>query len=196
MRRVLLFLLVAFVECLTPVREYWIRRDIFNGVKAPEFSIYDKSGKSILYRIESRYNALHSVELVDQASKQVVAKLKNQVTLFLYEGTIEILDSQSQQWTTGTISQNLKFLNHRSTIEWNGRKISMEHSIASLTTRFFDENQNGQLVAEYVVSLSSLVWANKYTMKIYSNNIPDAIFMLGLSVRDFIITQHRSKKSG
>lgn len=193
MQRVLLILLVSFAECLTPLREYWIRRDVFNGVKAPEFSIYDKSGKTMLYRIESRYNAIHSVELIDQSSKQVVAKLKNKITFFLYEGTLEILDPQSQQWVTGKISQNLKLLNHKSIIEWNGKKMSMEHSVASLTTRFLDENRNGQLAAEYIVSLSSVVWATKYTMKIYSNDIPDVVYMLGLSVRDFITTQHRSK---
>ena len=195
MQRALVFLLITLANCLTPLREYHIRRDILNGVKAPEFSIFDKTGKILQYRIESRYNGLHSVELVAYPSKQVVARLKNKITWLLYEGTVEILDAQSQQWSTGKISQNLQLLNHKSTIEWNGRRLLMEHSIASLTTRFSDENQNGQLLAEYILSLSSVVWANKYTLKVYSNDIPDAIYIFGLTVRDYLGTQ-RKRKSG
>ena len=193
MQGVLLVLLFTLVNCLTPLREYHIRRDILNGVKAPEFSIFDQTGKILQYRIESRYNGLHSVELVAYPSKQVVARLKNTFTWLLYEGTFEILDTQSQQWRTGKISQNLKLFNHKSTIEWNGRRLLMEHSIASLTTRFSDEDRNGQMLAEYKVSLSSVLWATKYTLKVYSNEIPDAIYIFGLTVRDYITTKQRSK---
>lgn len=194
MQYIVLVLLVTLVNGLSPLREYHIRRDILNGVKAPEFSIFDKTGKILQYRVESRYNGLHSVELVAYPSKTVVARLKNKITWLLYEGTVEILDTQSQQWSTGKISQNLKLLSHKSTIEWNGRRLLMEHSIASLTTRFSDENQNGQSLAEYTVPLLS-VWANKYNLKVYSNDIPDAIYIFGLTVRDYLGTQ-RKRKSG
>lgn len=169
-------------------REYSIRRDIIVGVKAPEFSVFDPSGKNLIYRIESKFWGLHKIELVSRPSKQVVGRLTNKITFLLYEANFEILDPTTQQWVPGTIKQNFKILNHRSTIEWNGRRLSMEHNIASLTTRFLDDQQGGNLVGEYKVSLHSLIWATKYSMKIYDDSLPEAIFLFGLAARDYIIT--------
>ncbi|CAF3070621.1 unnamed protein product [Rotaria socialis] len=179
---------------LTPTREYAVRRDILVGVKAPEFSIFDKSGKNLQYRIESKYLGLQKIELVSYPSKQVVGRLNSKVTWFLYEATFEILNSQTQQWITGSINQKLQILNHRSVIEWNGRRILMEHNIASLTTRFLDDQRGGQLVAEYKVSLASMFWATKYSLQIFSSDLPDALFIFGLSARDYIITKNSQKK--
>ncbi|CAF2392582.1 unnamed protein product [Rotaria sp. Silwood2] len=179
------------VLCVSPVREYSIRRDLIVGVKAPEFSVYDKSGKDLQYRMESRITGLHKIDLIAYPSKQTVARLNNKITWFLYEATFEILDPATQQWTTGTISQNLRILNHRSVIQWNGRRLLMEHNVASLTTRFLDDQQGGQLVAEYQVSLPSLVWATKYSLQIFTDDLPDAIFLFGLAARDYITTQRK-----
>ncbi|CAF1648855.1 unnamed protein product, partial [Rotaria sp. Silwood1] len=78
-------------------REYVVKKDFITGFKAGEFSIYDQTGKNFQYRVESRYNAAHSVELVAYPSKQVIARLKNQLTFFLYKGTLEILDAASKK---------------------------------------------------------------------------------------------------
>ncbi|CAF3937818.1 unnamed protein product [Rotaria magnacalcarata] len=175
---------------LTPVREYAVRRDILVGVKAPEFSIFDKSGKNLQYRIESKYLGLHKIELVSYPSKQVVGRLNSKVTWFLYEATFEILNSQTQQWTTGSINQKLQILNHKSVIEWNGRRILMEHNIPSLTTRFLDDQRGGQLVAEYKVSLASVFWATKYSLQIFSSDLPDALFIFDEKENIFLLSRN------
>ncbi|CAF1436002.1 unnamed protein product [Rotaria sp. Silwood1] len=191
MLRILLLSFITIIACSTSKREYVIKKDFFTGVKAGEFSVYDRTGKNLQYRIESRYNALHSVELVAYPSKQVIARLKNQITLLLYKGTLEILDAKSNKWITGTINQKLKVLNHKSIINWNGRQLSMKHNIPSFTTKFFDEAQRNRLVAEYRIHMVASTVANKYTMKIFTDEIPDALFLLCLTVRDHIIASKK-----
>lgn len=197
MLKILVLIAAANVAvCLTPVREFWIRRDLLVGVKAPEFSVYDKSGKNIQYRIESKYFQLHSIELIAQPSKQVVARLKSKPTWFLYEGSFSVLDPKTQEWTNGNFSQNLRVLSHRSVIQYEGRRFLMEHSAGSLTTKFLDDQNAGQVVGQYKVSLPSMVWATKYTMEIYDKELPDAIFLFGLAVRDYIITERKRTTKG
>ncbi|CAF1003730.1 unnamed protein product [Rotaria sp. Silwood1] len=191
MLRILLLSFITIIACSTSKREYVIKKDFFTGVKAGEFSVYDRTGKNLQYRIESRYNALHSVELVAYPSKQAIARLKNQITLLLYKGTLEILDAKSNKWITGTINQKLKVLNHKSVINWNGRQLSMKHNIPSFTTKFFDEAQRNRLVAEYRIHMVASAVANKYTMKIFTDEIPDALFLLCLTVRDHIIASKK-----
>ncbi|CAF2819499.1 unnamed protein product [Rotaria sp. Silwood2] len=192
MLRIFLLLFITIIACSTSKREYVVKKDFLTGVKAGEFSIYDQTGKNLQYRVESRYNALHSVELVAYPSKQVIARLKNQITLLLYKGTLEILDAKSNKWITGTINQKLKILNHKSVIDWNGRRLVMKHSIPSFTTRFFDEAQRNRLVAEYRIHVVSSMVTNKYTMKIFTDEIPDALFLLCLTVRDHIVASKKS----
>ncbi|CAF0942524.1 unnamed protein product [Rotaria sordida] len=191
MLRILFLLFITIITCSTSKREYVIKKDFLTGIKAGEFSVYDQTGKILQYRIESRYNALHSVELVAYPSKQVIARLKNQITLLLYKGKLEILDPKSNKWITGTINQKLKVLNHKSTINWNGRQLTMKHNVASFTTKFFDEKQRNRLMAEYRIHVVSSVVTNKYTMKIFTDELPDALFLLCLTVRDHIVASKK-----
>ncbi|CAF3839249.1 unnamed protein product [Rotaria sp. Silwood1] len=173
-------------------REYVVKKDFITGFKAGEFSIYDQTGKNFQYRVESRYNAAHSVELVAYPSKQVIARLKNQLTFFLYKGTLEILDAASKKkWITGTINQKLKMLSHTSIIDWNGKRLFMKHNFPSFTTQFFDETQGNRLMAEYRIHVVSSIVTNKYTMKIFTDEIPDALFLLCLTVRDHLVASKR-----
>ncbi len=58
-------------------RQYVIEKDFFTGLKAGEFSIYDQSGRNLLYRLESRYAVAQRLELYAYPGKQLVASLRN-----------------------------------------------------------------------------------------------------------------------
>lgn len=167
-------------------RIYSIRRDLISGGKAPEFSIYDSSGKSLKYRIESHMWGFHKIDIVAHPSKQVIGKLENKVTFLLYEGNFQLLDTDTNEWTSGHIEQKLRPFNHKSIIQWKGKRIRMEHNYLSLTTTFRDDSDPSNLMAEYKLSVASLAWARRYTLKIYSDDVPDQVYMFGLAVRDFI----------
>jgi hypothetical protein len=59
------------------LRQYRIEKDFFSGLKAGEFSVYDQSGKNLLYRLESRYAVTQTSELYAYPSKQMVASIRN-----------------------------------------------------------------------------------------------------------------------
>jgi hypothetical protein len=59
------------------LRRYRIEKDLFTGIKAGEFSVYDQSGRHLLYRIESRYAITQTAELYTYPSKQIVASIRN-----------------------------------------------------------------------------------------------------------------------
>jgi len=186
------FLLVSttftYVNPQTAIRQYVIRKDYFNGIKAAEFSIYDKN-ENIQYRIESNYNVLQSIKLIVYPSKKEVGRLKAQINILTYKAEIALLDSQTNQWINGLIQQNFQLIGTLCNIDWNGYHITMENDIASLTSKFRDTN--GQLLAQFRLRPATIFVANKYDLQIFSNQYPDQLYLLGLAARE----QIRSSKN-
>jgi hypothetical protein len=63
------------VHSQSAVKEYVIRKDFFAGLKAGEFSVYDKNEKQVYYRIESKPSLMQNIELYAYTSKHVVGRL-------------------------------------------------------------------------------------------------------------------------
>jgi hypothetical protein len=164
------------------IRQYVIRRDFFRGFKASEYSVYDKTEKHIYYRIESNYGLLPNMEIIAYPSKQVVGRLQAKLKLIVYNGEFSILDPKSNQWIKGSIQQNFQLFVSPFNIDWNGHHITMESEMASFTSTF--NGANGQLLAQCRLRPTSILWTHKYDMKIFSNKYPDLIYLLGLAVRD------------
>ncbi|CAF3519435.1 unnamed protein product [Rotaria sp. Silwood1] len=168
----------------TPKRQYFIVTDFFRGFKAREYSIYDQTGKNLQYRIESKYHILQSLELVTYPTKKVIGKLQANLRLLVYKGNIEIFDDHTQQWLKGVITQNFQLFGHNWTIKWNDRLLSMETDPISLTTNFFDKQHDRILLAKFQMRVQSFFWVNQYDMEVYSNAIPDGVYLLSLAARD------------
>ena len=73
----LLCLFLTRTQSQRTPRQYIIEKDFFTGLKAGEFSVYDQSGKNLLYRLESRYAVTQRAELYAFPGKQLVASLRN-----------------------------------------------------------------------------------------------------------------------
>ena len=187
---VFMLLVFAYVDSQNPIREYVIRKDYFTGIKAGEFSIYDKSEKHVQYRIESNYGVMQNVKVISQASKQEIGRLQAKISLLLYKAEISILDPQTNQWISGLMEQNLQFFGSSFDINWNAHRISMESEAVSLTSRFYDEDR--QLLAQFRLRPVTFL-TRKYDMKVFSNKYPEQIYLLAMAARDHIIS---SKKSG
>jgi len=180
----------TYVNSQDAIRQYVIRKDFFNGIKAAEFSIYDKN-ENIQYRIESSYSVMQSIKLIAYPSKQEVGRLKAQINFLTYKAEISILDSQTNQWINGLVEQNLQFIGTSCNINWNGNSITMENDIASFTSKF--RNTNGQLLAQFRLRPASIFVTNKYDMQIFSNQYPDQLYLLALAAREQI---RSAKKNG
>jgi hypothetical protein len=74
---VLISLCFASTHRQWALRRYRIEKDLFTGIKAGEFSVYDQSGRNLLYRLESRYAITQTAELYTYPSKQIIASIRN-----------------------------------------------------------------------------------------------------------------------
>ncbi|CAF4109741.1 unnamed protein product [Rotaria sp. Silwood2] len=163
-------------------------------MKAGQFSIYDPGEQQLHYRIQSQIALWQILELVAYPSNQVIAKLNSRWHTLLYEATISIFDSQSNQWIDGQIRKHLTFFGDKYTIEWNGKSMVMETKFLSFTTKFRDENQ-GNMLAEFRMRWTSLFWFKKYDLEIFSKEVPETIYIMALAAKDHNDSQAK-KSSG
>ncbi len=181
---ILFFILICIsVNSQSTPRSYVISKNLLGDIKRREFDVFDQSENNLQYFIEAKRNFGEAIDIVAASSKQVVAKLKRKFS-FMYKATISVLDSGSNRWINGTIKENWRLFGSKYTIEWNGEKISMKTIVGTLSIQFRDEKNNIPL-AELHKRLSSLVLPNKYDVNIYSNKIPDAIYLLTIAVHDY-----------
>jgi hypothetical protein len=178
----LTIIILSNVNSQNVLRQYVIRQDFFAGYKAPEYTVYDTSEKHVYYRIESRYNLLHNVKVIAYPSKQEVARSEKKLKLFLYKAEFSIIDPRSNRRVSGLIKENFKLSSDFYTIEWNGKRVTMEQKFASFTCVFHDSD--GELLAEIRLRPASVFWTKKFDMKIYSNKYPEPIYFLGMTARD------------
>ncbi len=164
-----------------PLRAYTLRKDFFNGIKAGEFSVFDISKKTLYYRIESKYTFMPKFDLVAYPSKQVVGKLESKFGSI----NLSLLDDKTGQWITGSMKGHLKLLKHYEyTIQLNGRRILVEKELLSAHTTFRDESQGGTLLARFQREFFSPITATTYGLQVYSNDIPDGLYLLALAWTD------------
>lgn len=173
--------IVSMFDSGNTMKEYVIRKDFFNVLKAAEFTIYDRNEKYIHYRVESKIGLLQNVKLIVYPSKQEVGRLRAKVHPLTYRGEFSILDPQSNQWINGTIKEKFVWTKSVFDIEWNGNHITMEQESFELTSVFRDSNR--QILAKYQLRFGSVFWTHKYDMKIYSTKYPEQIYLLALTIR-------------
>ncbi|CAF3606569.1 unnamed protein product [Rotaria socialis] len=164
-------------------RTYLIKKDFVSGLKGGEFTVYDHTGKTRLYRMESKWGLSHDVQVFSLPEKKLIARLKGIVIFATYKATVTILNANNNQWTNGTLGQNFKIVGNKFTISFNKNRIVMEGTAASLNTEFH-EQPLGNTVAKFRKRVSSLLWRNKYDLQVSSNAYPDTLYFLGVAARD------------
>jgi hypothetical protein len=185
----LLSAISSIVNADNALKQYVIRRDFFNVLKAGELSVYDKSEKHLYYRIESDYGILQTIKLISLPSTQVVGRLQAKLKLLLYKAEFSTGDLASDRWINGSIEQRLKLFGDLFDIQWGKYSMSLKKKFGSFTNKFFDKD--GKLVAQFRLRPSSLFWTKKYDMKIYSDKYPEQIYLLALAVIDHILSRSK-----
>ncbi|CAF3398335.1 unnamed protein product [Rotaria sp. Silwood1] len=166
-------------------REYIIKKDFFSGFKAGEFSIYDQSSNTLLYRLESRYGITQTADLYAYPGKQMVASIRNLWSPFLYDAEIQVFDTIFNQWIFGRITQAFPNYTFRYNIQYANRRLIMEHRPFSLTTEIRNEQSSNYVLAQMKLSLSSIILPNKYDLQVYTNELPDVIYLLAVVAYDY-----------
>lgn len=101
------------------------------------------------------------------------------------------------QWIPGRITQAFPTYRFRYNIQYGNRRLIAEHQVFSLTTSIRDEQQPNYVLARIKKRLSSFVWSNKYDLEVYTNELPDLIYLLTLVAYDYNnIARTQSKPNG
>ena len=183
--------LFSDVESQHIIQSYVIRKDVLNGIKAGEFSIFDTTQQHLYYRIESNYGLLPKIKLIAYPSKQIVARLEEKFKLFTYKANFSILDPQTDQWINGVIREKFRLAGTSLDIHWNGHHIVMKRKPFSWTSKVYDTD--GELLAQFRTEPLSIFWSNKIDMKIFSSKYPKELYFLVLAARDQQADKHENK---
>ncbi|CAF2549784.1 unnamed protein product [Rotaria sp. Silwood2] len=182
---VFICLLCARTQSQQAYRQYLIKKDFFSGFKAGEFSIYDQSANTLLFRLESRFDVTQNAELYAYPGKRMVASMKNLWSPWLYDAEIQVFDIMFNQWNFGRITQAFPTYTFRYIIQYANQRLIMEHQAFSLTTEIRNEQPPNDVLARIRTKLSSFILPNKYDLEIYTNELPDVIYLLALVAYDY-----------
>jgi hypothetical protein len=121
-------------------------------------------------------------------------KYKERITITLLEGVnagkrldainLSLLDDKTGQWITGSMKIHFSLWKQKYTIQLNGRRVFMEKELLFPYTTFLDESKDGTLLARFQREFFSPMIATMYGVQIYSNDIPDGLYLLVLAWSD------------
>ncbi len=175
------------VNSQSNIRNYVVRQDFFSDVKRREYDVFDQTETNLHYYIEAQRLGRETIQVFASPSNEVVGRLRREFG-FMYKATISILDSHSNRWINGTIKGNMRLFGSKYTIEWNGERVSMKTKIGTMAIEFRDEKNKSRL-GELRRRLSSVLLASKYDLAVFSNKLPDAVYLLTLAVHEYQLSK-------
>jgi hypothetical protein len=173
------------VQSENALREYVVTKDMINGHKASQFSIYaDQAEKKLHYRIKSFSSPMQKIDLCTYPKDDIIGKLDAHQLGTWYEARIEIKDTRNttNTWFTGQIKRKFSWFNELYDIHLAERTLVFKKKSISSRFRFFNESK--KLLA--LVKKRSNIFSSKitYDLKIFSNEFPDGIYLLAIAAYD------------
>ena len=98
---------------------------------------------------------------------------------------MRIYDLLYNQWITGRISQVYPSYRFRYTIQYANRRLVLEQRGLTYTIEIRDELQPNYVLARVHTRLSSLILSNRYDLQVYTNELPDTVYILALAAYDY-----------
>jgi hypothetical protein len=179
---------MSMIECMESKKEkrsYVIIRD-----KLPDehqlygYSIFDSTEKKRLYRLKTIHSDIDIMVLVDYPAKNVVANMEGVLLEGKLNITFSVYDYQQNKWTDGAVAESYHFLFRKYAIEWNSKPYIMKNRFSSRNNRLYNKSQN-QLLAKFV---KRSLWFDsvtvKYDLKIYTDELPDAVCFFAIAIID------------
>ena len=182
------FILVN-VESERPIREYLIKKDMITGKKAGQFSIYKNENENDLcFRIESLYSPMQKIDLLTYPDEETIGELDAHQLGSWYEARLKLLDIHGK-WLIGHIRRKATWLTGKYMISMERKTITMKSKFFSREFKFY--NQANKLLGLFKRQFFVISGATKYNLQIFSNEFPDAIYMLAIAAYD-----HNRTKTG
>ena len=147
-----------------------------------EFSIYTEDKDNPIYQIKS--NSSTSAEILSYPSKQIMGKLQHHKNGKVIEVAVEFFDNETQRWQKGKIIHtSLPWLKDKVDIEWNGGSLKYIHLPYRVAGAFYKPPD--------IVFAELRNWRHKrsadYEVEVYSNEIPDPVYLLFIAALTKII---------
>ncbi|CAF0835979.1 unnamed protein product [Adineta ricciae] len=183
------------IECRRNLRDYIVSHEYSSGLTREEFSVYDPVANSLLCRLEtSGYSYNRYTNLVMYPSYQTIGLIRDVWSPFSYQGYFNVLDDELNQWMNGYIFQRYRPQGFRLSIEYGGHVYIMENRLGSLITDIRDEQNPNYLLTRFQQTyIDPLTGSMKYAVKVFTNDLPDPIYMMALYAYDSIASKKKLK---
>jgi len=189
---VVIYLLVNLIQSESK-KQYILHRDLFQGFKSPEFTVYDNTEKIVHYRIESDYGRLEHLRLVTYPTKQKVGVLNEKRISSNSTMEFSIIHHQKNKTiTNGTMEKQYSFLHRLSfTMKYQNKKIRVQSTsllfpLGSVTIT----DSDGLVLASFYQQYYRFL-RRKIHLGIFSDRYSEEIYLLAIANR---YTQEALKK--
>ncbi len=105
----------------------------------------------------------------------------------VYQAYLDVFDDQLNRWMKGQIYQSYYPQGFRFTIKYGEKYYFMENNMNSLITQIRDAKRQNYILTRFYPLLGS----SKYNIQIYTDDLPDPIYILALSAFNSNIIQRR-----
>ena len=183
---VLFFVLFLTNECIQSkkvVRSFVVIQDKpIKGRPLTDFTVFDSSRKSQLYRLRSSTTDIDTIMVVDYPAKNMIAYAEGEWIDGKVNVTISIYDQKSTKWIEGTMKRQVKLSPEVYRIEWKNETYLIRIPFLTKTIKISKERPD-ELIGYF---RHRARWLNKlkynYDLKIYSDKLPDAFYLLALTI--------------
>jgi hypothetical protein len=118
--------------------------------------------------------------------------LINRISFLVYQGYFNVFDDQLNEWMIGRISQRSHPQGLTFTIEYEGRVYTMINRIGSSITDIRDSRRSNLILTRFSQTyLDPIFGSSKYKIQIYTDDLPDPIYILALYALDSIKPKRR-----
>lgn len=152
------------------------------GRPITDFTVFDSSEKKQLYRLRSSTKDIDTLMVVDYPAKNMIGNAEGEWIDGKVNATLTIYDQKSAKWIEGTIQRQVKLSPEVYRMEWNKEIYLIRIPFLSKTIKISKERPD-ELMAYF---RHRARWLNKlkynYDLKIYSAKLPDAFYLLALSI--------------
>ena len=107
---------------------------------------------------------------------------------------MNIYDDKLNKWIKGQIYQRYRPQGFRFTIEYNGQYYTMENKIGSLLTDIRNTRRPNIILTKLnPIYFNPLIGSSKYNIQIFTNQLPDPIYIVALYALDSNTIKRRFK---
>ncbi|CAF1287881.1 unnamed protein product [Adineta ricciae] len=189
LKKLILFLLLSLILAIkcakseTAVRSYVVKEDKPPTLKPlTDFTAYDSREKDRIYLLRTTSSDIDTITLFDYRARTMIGNVEGEWINGIFNVSLSIYDPKSDKWVDGIMTLVRGLLSYTYKLNWNNQRLVMKSKSFTKTIKIYDESTN-QLMGQFRYRS---FWRSgtkyKYDVKIFTNKLPDAIFLLSMTV--------------